>query len=346
MRGRDPERTRGALEAWLARALSPADVTNIRGPAATGYSHETIIFDAGDRSLVARVEPTTHSLFLDADFSKEWRILRALSDTDVKAPRVLAFESDRSYFGAPFFVMEHVRGEIPPDNPPYTFGGWLAEATPEQQARVWWSGFDAMIDVHVCDWKPFDFLVRTAPGFDDELDYYRRNFVWTTQDKDLPIARAALHWLIANRSSVIEGKPALCWGDSRLGNQIFDDFECAALLDWEMAAISDPEQDLAWWLYFDRFFSDGLGVPRPAGFPPPDETVAHYEDRTGRIVRNLGYYTVFAAFRFAVVMLRLGTFQKTTGELPPDSDFDVDNFATTLLARVLDEVAAVPAAGD
>lgn len=340
---RNPEATRDALERWLTiTSGAAASVSNVRGPAATGYSHETVIFDTANETLVARVEPTTHNVFLDPVFMHEYRVMDALSrHTSVRVPRIRAFEEDRSWLGAPFFVMEHVEGVIPPDNPPYTFGGWMAEAPPEDQARAWWSGIEAMAEVHATDWHALG-LEYLARGVSGELAYAERMFEWASRDGDIPVARAALEWLQRHLPEE-PAQPALCWGDSRLGNQIFRSFECVALLDWEMATVADPELDLGWWLYFDRVFAEGLGVTRPAGFPSHAETIARYESLTGRTVRHVEWHEVFAGFRFAYIMLRIGAMMKLYGELPPDSDFGTNNFATDMLVRVLDEVAPVPA---
>jgi aminoglycoside phosphotransferase (APT) family kinase protein len=51
-------------------------------------------------------------------------------------------------------------------------------------------------------------------------------------------------WLLDN--SFTPKHLSLTWGDARLGNTIFRDYDVAAALDWEMACIGDPESDLAW----------------------------------------------------------------------------------------------------
>src|SRR5439155_21392253 len=87
---------------------------------------------------------------------------------------------------------------------------------------------------------------------------------------------------------------ALCWGDARLGNQIFAGQTCVAVLDWEMAHLGDPVADLAWWIALDRCFSEGVGAPRLAGFPDRDATIARWEQLTGRRARHFEYYEIFA----------------------------------------------------
>ena len=46
------------------------------------------------------------------------------------------------------------------------------------------------------------------------------------------------------------------WGDARIGNIIYRDFEPVAVLDWEMAGLGPPALDLGWMIYLHRFFQD------------------------------------------------------------------------------------------
>src|ERR1700753_4141768 len=101
-----------------------------------------------------------------------------------------------------------------------------------------------------------------------------------------------------------------------------------------MAPLAQHALDLGWWLYFDRQFSDGLGVPRPAGFGSHDETVERYSEMMGRPVRDIFYYEVFSGFRFAVVMFRLS--KLVFGGSLMDDSMATDNIATQLLAKMLD----------
>jgi hypothetical protein len=94
---RDPVEVANALTAWLATKLprnaEPA-VSEVAAPAATGFSNETIMCQAnwneGDlrqtRRLVVRVHPTRHLLFLEADFSAQYRVMRALSEGGAPIP--------------------------------------------------------------------------------------------------------------------------------------------------------------------------------------------------------------------------------------------------------------------
>ncbi len=338
----DAERTRAGLEAWFSgRGLSGAAVTLLPGPEATGYSHETIVFDLahddGAQRLVARVEPEDRSVFPDPRLEPEYRLLEAISVDTVPLPQLHGFESDPSVLGAPFYVMEHLDGRVPGDTPPYSMMGWLHEASPAERESVWWSGLEALVQPHLVDWERRDLAFinggRTI-GFDGELEYWA-GYIDFCAAPIATIARRAWEWLRASKPG--DTTVSLCWGDSRLGNQMFRDGRCIALLDWEMACISDPVQDLAWFIHFDELFSHGLGVSRLEGMPGRDQTVSRYEKLTGREVRNLDYFDVFASFRFVLILQRLGNLQIELGIIPPDSPFPTDNFAVTFLDKLCEE---------
>src|SRR5205823_3755089 len=143
-------------------------------------------------------------------------------------------------------------------------------------------------------------------GIDGEIAYWKEYIDFVGR----PIADSAERaWAYVGSNVPDDTTVALCWGDARLGNQIFDDDRCVALLDWEMACLSDPVQDLAWFVHFDDVFTEGLGVERLDGIPPREDTIARYEDLTGNSTHNFEYFEVFAAFRFVVILQRLGALQ-------------------------------------
>lgn len=348
---RDLDEARRALSAWFEGehpGASDVVLSEVTGPAFTGFSSETLIFDvdwveggaARHQGFVARVQPTGHVLFPDAMFGPQWQVMEALDRlTDVAVPPMWSLVEDTSALGSPFLVMGRVEGEAPGDNPPYPMEGWLLDATVDQQAKVWWSGLEAMAKVHGVDWRTLgiDFTgpgSRYLVGLDAQLAYYEKFLADIAGGRPQPVLRAAEQWLRANQPPDVT--PELCWGDSRLGNILFAGFEAKAVLDWEMTCLGDPQQDLAWWIYFDRHHSENLGVARIEGFAGYDETVSWWQDRTGRSADRLEYYTVFAGYRFGVIMVRLAQMMKGFDILDTDSDFERDNTATQFLVKLLD----------
>ena len=129
---------------------------------------------------------------------------------------------------------------------------------------------------------------------------------------------------------------ALCWGDARIPNMIFRAGRCVAVLDWEMVTLGNPEQDLGWWIFMDWHHSAGIEIPRLEGLPSRQQTVARYEEWMERPVRHLEYYEVFAALRFAVIMIRVAKHLEARGVPLLESDLALDNPCTRALARMLD----------
>jgi aminoglycoside phosphotransferase (APT) family kinase protein len=341
---RDQEQSRKALTAWFAATLgSPVELSDFRGPGATGFSNETLIVDVtgaeGTSSYVVRVAPSGHSLFPDAVFDRQYRVLRALAEkTAVPVPNVRWYEQDPSVLGAPFFVMDEVVGRVPPDNPPYHMAGWLHDVSPEHRARVWWGAIDTIAELHRVDWRGLDLDFLTG-GLPEQLDYYSRWLDDIERTEPVPVARRALDWLTAHLPG--DEQTVLCWGDARVGNVMYDDDgNRLAVLDWEMAGLGAPAQDVAWALFLDRHHSEGCETPRLEGFPTTAETIARYEERSGIRLRDLEFYEVFAAFRFCVIMARVAEIFKDWELLPVEDGMAQDNTVTRLTERVLAERGA------
>lgn len=361
---RDLEAARGVLAGWLARQLPGAtdvEVGPITGPALTGFSNETLLFDASwtkdgahiTEPLVLRVKPTQHTVFLESDFEHQYLVLRILRDrSDVPVPSVRWFESDESVLGAPFFVMNKVEGRVPADSPPYTLQGWLLEeSSPAERRTLVESGLQALARVHAVDWRAAGLDVLSKPqygqlGFEQQLRYYERSYEWAERESGRPapeIARATLAWI---REHAPEGDPeiALAWGDARINNQLFGpDHRVAAVLDWEMVTLADPMMDLGWWLFLDRHFHEGMPAPRMEGFPTRDEMVGMYERASGRTGRDLEFYEVFAGLRFAVVMMRIAALVADFGLVPPEGAEEMA--ANNAVTRVLADLLGLPAPG-
>jgi aminoglycoside phosphotransferase (APT) family kinase protein len=344
---RDEEDTRRHLEAWLRPRLGhDVVVSDLTVPDGSGFSNETLLFraawtadgEAHTADLAVRLRPIGYAVFAEYDLSLQYRCLESVAErSSVPVPRVRWFESEEAALGAPFFVMDRVEGQVPPDSPPYTAGGWLFDASPADQARLHRSALEVMASLHRLDWADgFGFLQRHdlgPPGMASQLAAGRAYLLWAAEGGSLPLHEAAMAWLEANRPE--EPPIGVNWGDARIGNMMFRDFEPVAVFDWEMATLGPAEVDLAWWLVLERYSAEGNGHPPLPGFPPREETIAGYEELLGRPVRDLEYYEVWAALRFAIVLVRVIRMMTAHGVIPPGSGFDVDNFATAELRRLI-----------
>jgi aminoglycoside phosphotransferase (APT) family kinase protein len=353
--GRDIDDTRIKLTRWLEQRLPEAKelaVENLRGPGTTGFSSDTLMFDlhwrqAGEptsREGVLRLEPTDDfQLFPEYDVGLQFDVMEAMAKTKVPVPEMLWIERDAALMGAPFYVMERLDGQVPSDSPPYHTAGWIFDATPEQREKLWLGGIDAMAEVHKLDWRSPEFACvpqppKGTPPLQAQLQYWDRFVGWGMGRENHPLLDQALDWLRANAPE--DDQVGICWGDARISNQIFRDFEPIAVIDWEMVFIGNPVADIAWYISLDRCFTEGLGLPRLEGMPDQATSIAHWEQRSGLSSEHFAYYNVFAGLRFAAIMARLFLRMKHYEVMPQEATADRDNLATNVLKLVLAEAGA------
>lgn len=346
---RDPALTRAALAAWLSeRTGAPeVEVGEISIPGLSGFSNETLVFDAtwddgtgpATHGLVIRVEPSGHQVFPSTEFDAQVRVLRALrAEGSVPVPEVLWFEQDRSVLGARFVAMARVEGRVPGDSPSYHADGWFTELTDDQRAAVWNNGLDTMAAIHRLDRTHPDlaWIQGPSPAGQLELDRAYRRFA--VGDRPFPVVDEAFEVLAAAVPPAVE--PAICWGDSRIGNMIFaDDCTVAAVLDWEMLTLGDPVQDLAWYLLLDRHHHEAFDVPRSSGVPDRAASIHRWEQRSGRSAEHLGWYELLGGARYASILARVMQLLDASGTFPGAAAGALDQSGTALLQRLLDERA-------
>lgn len=318
----DPNELKAALEPWMARRLPDAEkvrVVDVVIPQSSGFSNETFLVDASwtdddgehEVELVVRSQSADNVLFPEADLvQQQFRTMQLLGEhSDVPVARMRWAETDPAVIGRPFFVMDRLHGEVPGDSPPYTTAGFVMEMDPASR-RLWHEhALEAMTKVHAVDWRAlgFDYLDQTHHGAlgpeqrRNYLDHYRH---WTLQGNPHEVIDDAWAWLDAHWPD--DGDHVeLCWGDARPGNEMFRGTEVVGVFDWEMVSLGNGESDLGWWLFLQRFHTDGTGVTLPEGMLDRDETIATWERLRGRAARHVDFYERLGGFQFSLVMVRL-----------------------------------------
>ncbi|MBW8487230.1 phosphotransferase family protein [Actinomadura parmotrematis] len=341
---RRPDKVRADLQAWLAGRLGAgADpvITDLTAPERNGLSSETVLFDAewtasGARAahrLVARLAPPGDSfpVFPSYDLTGQFETMRLVGElSSVPVPRVLWDEPDPAALGTPFFVMERVDGQVPPDLMPYTFGdSWLMAGDAGQRRRASDSTVRALAELHrIPDPRSaFAFLDRgdrSASPLRRHVDASRAWLAWIEGDGPAPLLDRCFDWLDEHWPD--EEPPAVVsWGDARIGNIIYADFRPAALLDWEMAGLGPGEIDLAWLVFLHRFFDDlavEYGMEGMPGFLRRSDAERIYAEAAGRAPRDMDWYLVYAAARHGVALTRVSQRAVHFGEAEPPADPD------------------------
>lgn len=348
---------RDELAGWLQSLVGADDLSigEFVTPEGVGHSNETVLVDAtwsaaGESqaaSFVVRLETTGPGVFPTYDLGLQVECMRRVAEhSAVPVPTIRGLETDPSVLGRSFYVMDRIDGVVPADRMPYTLDGWLFDASPEQQATTWWSSLETMASLHALDWQAcgFDFLDRREhgpAGLGQQFAWWCAYADWVRDARPQPTVDAAEQWLRDNLPEP-SGPTGLNWGDARLSNIMYRDFRPVAVLDWEMATLGPAEVDLAWFVFFQRFFAEGIGCPDLPGLPPQAETVAKYATLLGRAIDDLHWYEVFAAWRHSTIMLRLSDLYAATGDIPAGTDAGQNNIATRMLA----EMVGLPSPGE
>lgn len=324
------EEIRRRLKNWFENKIGHAREVccgELRKPGA-GLSNETFLFDveyeeAGKRrreKLVIRWAPMVHILFPKYDMKEQFLIMKHLGDAGLPVPRARWLEEDKSVIGSPFYIVEEVEGWIPSENPPYHVSGPLFEATPEYRRKIWWEAIDTLVKIHSVDWEKAGLTFLGVPkGGSDPIDRhiaYYEEMLRGTAGPPQPVLEAGLKWLKENKFS--PKQVSLCWGDARLSNLIYRDDKVAAVLDWEMAVLGDPESDLLWLIHMDWAIGPAWNLPRLEGLPSKEETIEYYERKMNRKVENAFYHEVFATWRVGVIYNKLEGILHQIGYIPPE----------------------------
>ena len=321
---RDREDLRRRLETWLVGSRGAATtpwVHELDAPESTGMSSDTLLFDVTwsdgtHERLVARLAPDADAIpvFPEYDLERQYRTMAEVAARSaVPVPPLRAYEADPAPLGSEFIVMRRVDGLVPPDIPPYSFGvGWIAEATPEERARLQDGVVRVLADLHAIPDAPAAFPWLAVDDGRSALrvhvDAQRAYADWVLDGRDGPLIAAGFAWLEAHWPAD-EGATVLSWGDARIGNVIFSDFTPVAVLDWEMASLGPREVDLGWTIYLHRFFDDlavQFDLPGLPDFLRREDVAHSYETLTGHAPRDLDWYTAYAAVRHAIIMTRIG----------------------------------------
>lgn len=358
---RDVSTLPGVLSRWLSTVMPGGvepQVTVESGVDSNGMSSETIILTGRwsadgrqhEEKWVARVAPTTEDVpvFSSYRMDHQFDVIRLVGEkTDIPVPRVRWLEPTGEVLGTPFFLMDYVSGVVPPDVMPYTFGGnWFADAPAESQRALQDNTVDVLAKLHSIPAAEttFGFL---APHAGDEPNALRRNLNWLKSwyrfaVPDIgrsPLVEQAFEWLDTNwPEDIAATQPVLIWGDSRVGNVLYDDFTPVAVLDWEMATLGPREMDAAWMVFAHMVFQElaGLaGLPGLPDFMREEDVKATYADKTGVELGDLGWFYVYSGVIWCCVFMRTSARRVRFGEIEKPDDIESLFYHGALLRRLI-----------
>jgi aminoglycoside phosphotransferase (APT) family kinase protein len=275
-------------------------------PIGEGHSNVTYLIERTGEQVVLRRPPRGPLPPSAHDVLREARLLRALWPTPARVPKVLAVCEDPETIGAPFYVMEHVEGDVIVASVPEGLD------VPAERRRIGEELIDSLVEIHAVDWraagleefgKPTGYLERQLRRF---LGLWELN-----KTREIQAVESVGAWLSEHLPE--SGPATIVHGDYRLGNTMFAlgaPARLVAVLDWEMATIGDPLADLGYLCMFWTEEGDPAGglrehvgrVTRAEGFPNRADLIARYEERSGRSMREIRWYTTLALWKSVVFM--------------------------------------------
>ncbi|MBO9475051.1 phosphotransferase [Shimia sp. R10_1] len=269
-----------------------------------GQSNPTFKLDTPTGQYVLRRKPPGVLLKSAHAVDREFRVQKALADTDVPVAKMHLLCEDDAVIGSSFYVMDFVEGRSFDDPRLPGLSESDRAAVINEMGRVLAAIHSVDIDaVGLSDYGP-------------EGNYFERQLGrWTKQyraseTETLPQMDELIDWLTTHLPAD-DGKRTLVHGDYRIDNMLFakDRPEVVAVLDWELSTIGHPYADLAavimQWQMPPGHEGRGLaGVDRAAlGLPSDEDFIAQYCARMGLPgIEKFGFYLAFCFFRMGAII--------------------------------------------
>jgi aminoglycoside phosphotransferase (APT) family kinase protein len=258
-----------------------------------GASRETWALDARDahqhvHPLVLRRDPAGQQSATGR--GTEYAVLAAASRAGVPVPAVRALLEPDEGLGAGF-IMDRIDGETIPRRilREETFAG----ARPGLAAQC---GTIAA-QIHAVD--PTTLPELPAMTARDQIDQQRS--LLDAFDEPHPALELGLRWL--DERAPIAADPALVHGDFRNGNFVIGADGIRAVLDWELAHLGDPIEDLGWLCVKSWRFGNTDRIA--GGFGSLDELITAYAAAGGMSVSEdlVRFWVVLGTVKWGVICI-------------------------------------------
>ena len=315
------------------------DVSEITG----GTQNIMLRFTRAGREYVFRRGPRHLRPVSNTVILRETQVLRALADTDVPHPRLIAVCEDTSVLGdAVFYLMEPIAGFNAGAGLPALHAG-----DAEIRHGMGLSMADAAARLGAVDHeavglgsfgKPAGFLERQVPRWLSELESYSKfdNY----PGPDIGDVEAVAAWLRGHQPP--DFRPGIMHGDYHAANVMFspDGPDVVAIVDWEMCTIGDPLQDLGWMLA--TWYRPGHEPVLPnqlmsaGALATPGELIERYATNSDRDLSRIDWYAVLACFKLGIILE--GSHARAAAGLAPSEIGDVLHTATV---RLFDRARAI-----
>jgi len=298
----DAARLERYLSTHVAGFASPLTIRQFKG----GQSNPTYLLETPTRRYVLRRKPPGKLLPSAHAVDREYRVIRALHAQGFPVAEPLAFCSDESVAGTPFYVMDYVDGRVfwEPQMP----GSNLAE-----RAAVYDSMNATIARLHALEPAKIDLgdFGRGENYVARQVERWSKQYRASETEK-IDAMERLIDWLPKH---IPHGGPVrLVHGDYRLDNLIVarDAPKVLAVLDWELSTLGDPLADfsyhlMAWHMPHSESAAGTATLVgqdlNALGIPSMSDYVDSYVARTGLDPRaHLSVYLAYNFFRIAAIL--------------------------------------------
>jgi aminoglycoside phosphotransferase (APT) family kinase protein len=299
-----------ALLAYLKQHLPDLDGPLTVEQFPSGFSNLTYLLRPGERELVLRRPPVGANIKTAHDMGREYRILSHLYPVYGKVPRPLLFCEDETVLGAPFYVMERVKGIILRAQPPRGL-----ELSPETLRRLSEVFVENLVEIHGIDYdaaglgdlgSPQGYVARQIGG------WTKRYF--NARTDDVPEIEQLAVWL-REHLPPDSARGSLIHNDYKYDNLVLAPDELTrvvAVLDWEMATVGDPLMDfgtsLGYWVEAtdaEEWQQYGFVLTKLPGNFTRSELLDYYSRCSGREIVEPVFYYAYALLKIAVIVQQI-----------------------------------------
>lgn len=290
------------LNEYLAENSSTGTVTEQK-QFPGGYSNLTYLLTADKGEFVLRRPPFGAAIKSAHDMGREFKVLSLLRDHYEKIPKPILHCDNAEIIGAPFYIMERIKGVILRPS-----AAKELRVAPAEMRRISESLVDNLVALHAIDihttgleqlGKPEGYIQRQVEGWTKR---------YTAAETDKIEAMETLSvWLTQHQP--VDALPTLLHNDYKYDNLLLREnnlSEIIGVLDWEMSTVGDPWMDLGASLAY--WSEDGEGdlakvfnISWLPGNLTRKEVVEHYIRKSGRSVSSPVFYYVFGLFKNAVI---------------------------------------------
>tara|TARA_Y100001970_G_scaffold266394_1_gene354987 strand:- start:1668 stop:2687 length:1020 start_codon:yes stop_codon:yes gene_type:complete len=207
-----------------------------------GASRETYKVELSSKSTKEKLiyRRTQQSSLIETEQITEYLAFKAFEDSIVPVPRIHLIEEDEGVLGAPFIILEQLDGEAASP-----FQEKIYSPNEKALGMQFWTFLGEITKFDIKS-SNLNQLIKHSkdPYWKQELD----KWVKVIREDSIgvePILEVGIRDLYRTPPNNNQ-EACLVHGDYRNGNFLFKGDTITGILDWEMAHIGDPLEDLSW----------------------------------------------------------------------------------------------------